>query len=127
MGTLNTEHNRACWIDIPVADLDRSVAFYRAILQVDVFKEQFEQVEFAVIAHDEGNGGCLVVAPDLVSESGVLVYLNVNKRIRDAVAQCESHGGKIIQPVHSIGPHGFRAVIQDSEGNRMALHSETDE
>ncbi|SVD94687.1 uncharacterized protein METZ01_LOCUS447541 [marine metagenome] len=28
--------------------------------------------------------------------------------------------------IHSIGPHGFRAVALDSEGNRVALHSNTD-
>ena len=27
---------------------------------------------------------------------------------------------------HAIGPHGFRALIRDSEGNRIALHSNTD-
>jgi uncharacterized protein len=35
-------------------------------------------------------------------------------------------GGKVVKPVHSIGPHGFRAVILDSEGNRIALHSTRD-
>jgi len=28
-----------------------------------------------------------------------------------------------VQGLHPIGPHGFRAIIEDSEGNRMALHS----
>jgi predicted enzyme related to lactoylglutathione lyase len=28
--------------------------------------------------------------------------------------------------VHAIGPHGFRAVLLDSEGNRIALHSSSD-
>ena len=128
MGTLNTQHNRACWFDIHVADLDRSVAFYKAVLGVDVFKEKFGEVEFAVIAHDEGNGGCLVVDPNRISdEQGLLVYMNVNGRIRDAVDQTTQHGGTVLEPVTSIGPHGFRAVIRDSEGNRLALHSESDE
>jgi hypothetical protein len=30
---------------------------------------------------------------------------------------------KIIEPKQSIGPYGFRAIILDSEGNRLALHS----
>jgi len=25
-------------------------------------------------------------------------------------------------PKHSIGPHGHRAILLDSEGNRLALH-----
>jgi uncharacterized protein len=38
----------------------------------------------------------------------------------------DGNGGSVIQDTHPIGPHGFRAVVLDSEGNRIALHSETD-
>ena len=127
MGTLNTEHNRACWFDLHVSDLDRSITFYKAVLAVRVCKEVLGEIEFGVIEHDEGNGGCLVVAPEKVSaEKGLLVYLNVNGRIHDALAKAAEHGGKVVEPLMSLGPHGFRAVILDSEGNRIALHSETD-
>ena len=128
MSDLNTKHNRACWLDIPVSDLDRSVRFYAAVLGVGVTKESFGDVTFGLLEHDEGNGGCLVIAPDeITGDKGMLVYMNVNGRIRDAVLQTEQNGGSVVQPIHSIGPHGFRAVILDSEGNRVALHSETDE
>jgi uncharacterized protein len=33
----------------------------------------------------------------------------------------------VLNPTHAIGPHGFRAIILDSEGNRVALHSMTDQ
>jgi predicted enzyme related to lactoylglutathione lyase len=55
------------------------------------------------------------------------VYFNANGRIKDAVDQAEKNGGKVIEPVHSIGPHGYRAILLDSEGNRIALHSVTDQ
>jgi hypothetical protein len=32
----------------------------------------------------------------------------------------------VLEAMHAIGPHGFRAVVLDSEGNRIALHSTTD-
>jgi predicted enzyme related to lactoylglutathione lyase len=32
----------------------------------------------------------------------------------------------VLEPTHGIGPHGFRAIVLDSEGNRIALHSSTD-
>jgi hypothetical protein len=54
---------------------------------------------------------------------GPLVYLNCNGRLEAAVAEVEKNGGKILKPAHSIAPHGNRAVILDSEGNRVALHS----
>jgi len=68
MSDLNSTHNRVVWFDLPVADLDRAAAFYRAVLGVRVDKEQFEQFAFGVIEHDRGNGGCLVVDPDAVTE-----------------------------------------------------------
>jgi predicted enzyme related to lactoylglutathione lyase len=128
MTSLNSTHNRVVWIDIPVADLDRAAAFYRAVLGTEVFKETFGEFTFCVLEHHEGNGGCLVRKPnEIATSNGTLIYLNVNGRIRDALSQVEAHGGKVIEPIHSIGPHGFRTIVLDSEGNRFALHSETDQ
>ena len=127
MSSFNSLHNRAVWFDIPVADLDRAAAFYRAVLEIDVRKQEFDGFAFCFLAHDEGNGGCLVPgAGEISSTGGILVYLNVDGRIRDAIAQVEQRGGKVMEPVHAIGPHGFRAVVLDSEGNRVALHSHVD-
>src|SRR5262245_28212074 len=127
MGDFNSIHNRAVWFDIPVAELDRAATFYHALLKIPVHKEQFGEFKFCVLDHKEGNGGCLVLKPEEISaNAGILVYLNVDQRIQDAVVQAEKHGGKILEPVKSIGPHGFRAVILDSEGNRLALHSTVD-
>ena len=130
MSDFNAEKNRIVWCDIPVADLDRACAFYAAVLGIDVPKEAFEGFEFAVLAHDDGNGGCLVPMPDQIASGeaggGLMVYFNVDGRIRDAVARVAELGGAVLQDVHAIGPHGFRAIVHDSEGNRLALHSESD-
>jgi len=55
---------------------------------------------------------------------GAIVYLNANGRLDEAIAAAESNGGNIVKPKHAIGPFGFRAVVIDSEDNRVALHSE---
>lgn len=124
MSDLNTLHNRAVWFDIPVADLDRAAAFYRAVLGAGVTLDEAQGVRFGVIDHDQGNGGCLLVMPEAITDSaGLMVYFNADGRIHDAVAQVQAHGGRVVQPVHSLGPHGCRAVVVDSEGNRVALHS----
>lgn len=127
MSQFNTQHNRAVWFDIPVSDLDRANAFYANVLAIHVEKQSFGDVTFSVLEHDQGNGGCLVVKPgEVSSDRGILVYLNVNGRIRDAVSKVDLHGGKVVQDIQSMGPHGFCAVVLDSEGNRLALHSEID-
>jgi predicted enzyme related to lactoylglutathione lyase len=126
MGDWNSKHNRAVWFDIPVADLDRAAKFYSAVLGIGVHKEQYGDFAFCVFDHQDGNGGCLVPNAAEIGAGGVMLYLNADGRIRQAVAEVEPHGGRVIEPVHPIGPHGFRAVIHDSEGNRLALHSTTD-
>lgn len=127
MNDFNATHNRAVWFDIPVADLDRAAAFYAAVLNVKVAKEQFDDSSFCTLDHKEGNGGCLVEnSKEISSDKGILVYMNVNNRIRDAVTQVSAQGGKILKEIHAIGPYGFRAIVFDSEGNRIALHSSTD-
>jgi hypothetical protein len=126
MSDYNTQHNRAVWFDIPVIDLERAASFYRAVLAIPMHREQVRGGAFYVLAHAGGNGGCLVVSPSEVNAGGVLLYLNVDGRIRDAVRQAEQRGGRVVEPVHPIGPHGFRAVVMDCEGNRVALHSQSE-
>jgi predicted enzyme related to lactoylglutathione lyase len=126
MGEFNSKYNRAVWFDIPVSDLDRAITFYAAVLGVRVDKETFGNSSIGVIEHRDGNGGCLVPNRDEIAAGGILLYLNVDGRIRDAVAKVVPHGGTVIQPTHEISPHGFHAVVLDSEGNRIGLHSNSD-
>ena len=127
MSDYNRDNNRAVWFDIPVGDLERATSFYSEVLAVKVEKQSFDDFQFSVIEHGDGNGGCLVPnADDVSSDKGILLYLNVHGRIRDAVQKVQDNGGNVLQAVHSIGPHGFRAIIVDSEGNRIVLHSDVD-
>lgn len=126
MSDFNSRFNRVVWFDISVADLDRAAAFYAAVLSVGVKKETHGDLTFCVIDHHDGNGGCLFEDEAEIGTGGVLIYLNVDGRIQDALAKVVPYGGSITKPIHSLGEHGFRAVILDSEGNRVALHSMTD-
>ena len=118
-------NDRVVWFDLPVADLERASRFYGAVLAIKVEQANAGGFKFAVLEHGpDGNGGCLV--PGKASAEGILVYMNVDGRIRDAVKQAEKLGGRVMEKVTGIGPHGFRAVVIDSEGNRVALHSNTD-
>ncbi|HVJ85615.1 MAG TPA: VOC family protein [Caulifigura sp.] len=124
MSQMNSKINRVVWCDVPVADLDRATAFYSAVLKIKIHRETFGEFTFAVLDHADGNGGCLVPKPEEISATGPLVYFNVTGRIAEAAAEVAKHGGKVLAPPHSIGPHGSRAVVLDSEGNRVAIHSE---
>ena len=68
--------------------------------------------------------GGLVEDPDMVSEKGTLLYLNGGDDLTAPLNRVEEAGGKIIKPKTSIGEHGFMATFRDSEGNRIAIHSQ---
>jgi uncharacterized protein len=122
--------NTLCWADIPVTNLDRAIKFYSATLGQEVPKMTEGGVEYGLLPHEEQNAaGCLCAGSDSAgienkpSQNGPLVYLSVEGRLDDAIKAVSANGGKVLQDKHQIGPHGFRAIIVDSEGNRIALHS----
>ena len=110
------------WVDIPVLDLDRAIAFYKAVLACEIDQQEQDGKQIGVFP----KCASLIVVPEIKSDSGILIYMSVEKGIRDAVKQVEEHGGKILQRIHTIEPYGFRAIVLDSEGNRIALHSSVD-
>lgn len=114
------------WFDIPVTDLDRAIGFYSQVLDAKIEKMHHE-TSIGVFAHSDNQiGGCLYQDADfLPSGQGPLLYFSVNGRLDAALTQVEALGGKILQPKQSLGQYGFRALVLDSEGNRIALHSET--
>ncbi len=118
--------NQIVWCDIPVLDLDRAVKFYSMVLGAEVKKQEFPGMTISILPHNDGEvGGCLFVSEnEKPSDKGMMIYLNANGRLDEAIAAVVPNGGKVVQPKHPIGPFGFRAIILDSEGNRLALHSD---
>lgn len=120
--------NSIVWVDIPVIDIDRAIAFYSAVLGAPVTKAGGPGFVFGLFPHEGTEvGGCVYVADadNAPSRTGPLIYLNAEGRLAQAVAATLEQGGKVIQEPHQIGPHGWRAILLDSEGNRVALHSPT--
>ena len=114
--------HRIIWFDLPVIDLQRAVKFYSAVLDVEITEMA---PDVAVISHEENEvSGCLYVKEgDRPSDHGVLLYMNVDGRLEYAVHATEAHGGQVLRSIHQIGEWGNRAIILDTEGNRIALHS----
>jgi hypothetical protein len=118
--------NPFVWVDIPVNDLNRAIDFYSAVLGAPVSREGGPGFFFGLLPHSPSSvSGCLYhpASDNAPSRQGPLLYLNANGRLHEAVRSALEHGGSVLQAVHRIGEHGWRAVVIDSEGNRIALHS----
>jgi len=126
-----TKENRMVWMDIPVENLERASKFYSQLMDLEFTIEEFGDMKFSLCPHEDNQAAfCLVVhhgfKPCRESHQSPLVYLNVNGRMSAALATISNNGGKILSAKEQIGPYGFRAIILDSEGNRIALHSQKD-
>lgn len=115
----------AHWFEIPVSDFERAKAFYEAIFQINIEVNDFGIFKMGIFPH--GDVGCAICQGEYYTPgpSGTLVYFNANPNLGEVLDRVEFHGGKIIQHKKQISPeHGFMALFIDTEGNRLALHSE---
>ena len=117
--------NAINWFEIPAADFDRAVKFYDAIMNKPLRRESFGGMPHAVFSSDaEGVGGAVSkMDRNKPSSHGSMVYLNVEGYLDKAVENAAKAGGKILSEKMSIGENGFVAIIADTEGNTVGLHS----
>lgn len=123
------EHNMVGWFEIPVNDMDRAKAFYESVFKVTLDIQDFGGMLMGWFPFSEkkpGAAGTLIKQESYIpSQEGTLVYFVCND-VADEIGRVEAAGGKIYQPKTQISPeHGYMAVFIDTEGNRVALHSNT--
>ena len=114
------------WFEIPVNDIDRAKKFYEDVLGVRISLKRLGALEMGWF-HMENNvygaTGSLVKAENYVpSHTGALVYFAVPD-IEAVIERIKQNGGKVLMPQTSLREYGFIAHFEDSEGNRVALHS----
>ncbi|MEG6586293.1 VOC family protein [Dendrosporobacter sp. 1207_IL3150] len=118
--------NPVIWFEIPVADIDRAKSFYEAVFGQNLTIVDMEQRQMAMFSMEmgvPGIGGALVKEEHFVpSYAGTMVYFTVTD-ITETLSKVVASKGKEIIPKTSIGEYGFCAYFEDSEGNRIGLHT----
>lgn len=123
------KNNIVGWFEIPVSDMDRAIKFYETVFEIQLDRNKLGELDMAWFPWIEGgygSGGSLVKHKAYVpNNNGVLVYLTaVSGNVENELARVENAGGTVLQGRTQISPeHGFMALLLDSEGNRIALHS----
>ncbi len=115
------------WFEIPVTNMERAVAFYESVFNSKIAVQDFGGVVmgwFPNAVDAPGASGSLIKNEAYIpSEKGSLVYFS-SEDVQIELDRVDAAGGTVRQGKTQISPeHGFMAVIIDSEGNRIALHS----
>jgi uncharacterized protein len=113
------------WFEIPVQEMSRAVAFYEAMLDTKLKQEIFGETPNAIFPSEGGGvGGALVLNPHLTPNNhSTILYLNATGKLDECLRRAREAGGVITMPKTHIGAPGFIALVQDTEGNCVGLHS----
>jgi len=115
------------WFEIPVKNFDRAKTFYETILDAPMHPFEAMGMKSAFFPADLENGsigGGIMEGPGYEPANyGSLVYLNGGEDLSVILSKVEDAGGKIILQKMAIGENGFMAHFEDTEGNKVGLHS----
>src|SRR5665213_1854534 len=101
---MDSKVNTLNWFEIAVSDFDRAKKFYETVFGITMPVMEFGPLKMGMFPMEPGNG-----KPDLSV----------------ALGKVEAAGGKIMRPKTIISPEfGYMAVMIDTEGNAIALHSQ---
>lgn len=119
--------NIITWFEIPVSDFDRAKSFYETIfdMELEVNLMQNYKIGFFPSQDDKVSGAICFGEGYTPSGAGSLLYLNANPDLNLVIDKVPAAGGKVIVPKTMISAEvGYYAFIIDTEGNRLALHSD---
>jgi len=121
--------NAVSWFEIPAKKLSRAKRFYESILDIKMEDMEIDDdLKMTMFPVKEGGvGGAICEQKKFYkpSHEGSLVYISANPDLQKVLDKVERNRGKIIQKKTIItDEYGYMAIIEDTEGNRVALHSE---
>ena len=125
------QRNVVGWFEIPVSDINRALEFYKKLFGYDMQAKDFGDAKMATFPFEmdkdyPGAPGALFQDKHRgPSKDGSLVYFTspsgdcINEQNK-----AKEMGAKVILEKFEIPEgHGFMIMVEDSEGNHIAIHS----
>lgn len=116
--------NPGVYFEIPVTDMDRAMAFYKAVFGLEFELTEIHGCQFALMSFEPGAAGIpgALAKGDIYrpSREGTLIYLHADP-IDNLLARAQAAGAEVLFPKTLAGDYAYVAEIEDSEGNRIGL------
>jgi uncharacterized protein len=124
---MNTIRNPVGWFEIYVQDMNRAKAFYQKTFQVTLeHLESNPDIDLWAFSMQPDNPGCAGALARMEGKDsgagGTIIYFSCADCAVEA-ARAVQNGGRIQKEKLSIGQYGFIALVYDTEGNMIGLHS----
>lgn len=125
---MSANTNALNWFEISVTNIGRAKKFYETIFEIEMHSMDMSDTKMAVFPPmgDKSGGALAQSSYHQPSAAGSLIYLNANPDLQLVLNRIENAGGKVVMPKTQISPEiGFMAMFNDTEGNLVALHSQS--
>ena len=113
------------WAEIPVTDMDRAIAFYRDVFQLDLKKDESGPNPMAMFPTKDpasGVAGHLYPGKPAADGAGPTVHFASPDTLEDTLARVKDAGGEVVSDAIAI-PAGRFAYCRDLDGNSIGVFS----
>src|SRR5580704_868906 len=123
---MKDNHNPVGWFEIYVQDMNRAKKFYEKTFQVTLEHLESPELEMWSFPIKHGLPGCTGTLVKMEGKDsgvgGTIIYFVCDDCSVEA-GRVVQNGGKIQREKFPIGEYGFIALVLDTEGNMIGLHS----
>jgi len=123
---MNSNRNPVGWFEIYVQDMKRAKNFYQNTFLVTLEHLESPDIEMWAFPMQPDNPGCAGALAKMNGKDsgsgGTIIYFSC----ADCAVETNravQNGGQIQREKFSIGQYGFIALVFDTEGNMIGLHS----
>lgn len=119
-------NNAVGWFEIYVQDMVRAKTFYEAVFAVRLERLENPDIElwsFPMQSDGPGASGALAKMEGFPSGGNNTIVYFTCEDCSTLTKRVAENGGSIFKDKFSVGEKGFIALVIDSEGNMIGLHS----
>ena len=115
-----TDRTIVAWTEIPVTDMEKSVAFYSDVFGYRMAIDESGPNPMAVLGGTMNAAGGHLYPGVPAVDGGNTVHLAIEGTLEAGMARCTDAGGTVVSPPIAI-PAGRFAYAKDLDGNSIGL------
>ena len=116
-----TDRSIIAWCEIPVTDLEKSVAFYNDVFGYEMTIDNSGPNPMALLGGSMNDAGGHLYPGEPAPEGGNTVHIALADKLEAGIARCEAAGGQVVSQIIPIPGAGQFVYAKDLDGNSIGL------
>ncbi|MFG5380644.1 VOC family protein [Yoonia sp. R2-816] len=108
------------WGEIPVTDMEKSVAFYNKVFGYDMTIDNSGPNPMAILGGSMDDAGGHLYPGKPAKDGGNTIHLGLTDSLEAGMERCKEAGGEVVSDPIAI-PSGRFAYVKDLDGNSIGL------